>query len=339
MAEYHLLTTWRIDAPLEQVFEVVADSLSWPDWWPSVCSVEQTVNGNADGVGNMRRYTWQGRLPYRMVFEVRATLIIKGEAIAGIAQGDLEGVGHWTFSRQGRISVVHYEWRVQSTRRWMNLIAPFARSMFIRNHARVMTQGGRGLASRLGAALVSQETIDLMAQTLPTKLTPGRSWKRAPRDLKLALVTGLGAGVIVTVVQFFLWWMTAMPLPETFFRDVRLTAAIIMGTRVLQPASSAASWDILLVATLIHFSLSIAYAVIPAHLAGRLRLSPFLVFGAMYGLMIYVVNLYGFTLLFPWFAVARDGVTLATHLVFGVTLAAGCWLFFSRRSTYVGVTP
>lgn len=327
MAEYHLLTTWHIDAPLEQVFEVVADSLSWPDWWPSVCSVEQTVNGHVDGVGNTRRYTWQGRLPYRVVFEVRATLIKQGEAIAGIAQGDLEGIGQWTFSRQDRISVVHYEWRVRSTRKWMNLIAPFARSMFIRNHARVMTQGGQGLANRLGSDLVSQETIDLMAQADPTKIAP-ESWrKRARRDLMLALLTGLGAGVIATVVQVFLWWTTAMSLPETFFRDVHLTAAMIMGTRVLQPASAAESLDILLVATLIHFSLSIAYAVIPAHLAGRQRLSPVLVFGAMYGLMIYIVNLYGFTLFFPWIAVTRGGVTLATHLVFGMVLVAGCRLF------------
>ncbi|WP_215796656.1 SRPBCC family protein [Paludibacterium yongneupense] len=333
------MTTWRIDAPLEQVFEVVADSLSWPDWWPSLCRVEQMANGNADGVGNVRRYTWQGRLPYRVAFEVRATLIKKREAIDGIAQGDLEGVGRWKFSRQGRISVVRYEWHVQSTRRWMNLIAPVARSMFIRNHARIMAQGGRGLARRLGSSLVSQETIDLMAQAFPSKARPGRRWKRGQLDLMMAFVTGLGAGAIVIAAQFGLWWLAAMPLPETFFRDVRLTAAMVMGTRVLLPPPSTASWDILLVATLIHFTLSIVYAVIPAHLAGRLRLSPFLIFGAVYGWMIYVVNLYGFTLLFPWFAVARDGVTLAAHLVFGVTLVAGCRLFVSRSATNAGIMP
>ena len=46
----------------------------------------------------------------------------------------------------------------------MNLIAPFARSMFIRNHGILMRQGAEGLAGLLDAPLLSQENIDLMAQ-------------------------------------------------------------------------------------------------------------------------------------------------------------------------------
>ena len=68
-------------------------------------------------------------------------------------------------------------------------------------------------------------------------------------------------------------------------------------------------------------------AGVVAPLASRLRNGSALFAGALYGLAIYVVNLYGFTLLFPWFAVARDWVTLLTHLVFGVALAAGYRLF------------
>jgi hypothetical protein len=57
-----------------------------------------------------------------------------------------------------------YEWHVRSTRWWMNLIAPFARPMFIRNHGILMRQGAEGLARLLGAPLVGQESIDLMAE-------------------------------------------------------------------------------------------------------------------------------------------------------------------------------
>ena len=142
----------------------------------------------------------------------------------------------------------------------------------------------------------------------------------------MVLVAGIGAGVIATVAQLALWWLAGMPLPETLFRDARLTAALVLGTDVLPPPSTA-QWDIILVATLIHFALSVAYALIPAHLAGRLRTGPALCAGALYGLVIYVVNLYGLTLLFPWFALARDWVTLFAHLVFGVSLAGGCRLF------------
>ena len=164
MAEYCLLTIWRIEAPLEAVYAAIHNSPRWPDWWPGVRKVEELAPGNADGINSVLRYCWQGRLPYRMVFEVRATRIEKEVAIEGAVQGDLEGVGRWHFIQEGVVSIVRYEWHVRSTRWWMNLIAPFARSMFIRNHGILMRQGAEGLARLLGAPLVGQESIDQMAE-------------------------------------------------------------------------------------------------------------------------------------------------------------------------------
>jgi len=163
VAEYRLLTIWRIEAPLEAVYAAIHNSPHWPVWWPGVQKVEEVTAGDASGINSVLRYVWQGQLPYRMVFEVRATRIEKCVAIEGAVQGDLEGVGRWHFISEGAVSVVQYEWHVRSTRWWMNLIAPFARSMFIRNHGILMRQGAEGLARQLGAPLVGQESIDLMA--------------------------------------------------------------------------------------------------------------------------------------------------------------------------------
>lgn len=326
MAEYCLLTTWRIDAPLEAVYAAILDSRRWPDWWSSVRNVEEVAPGDAAGIDSVWRYSWQGRLPYRVVFEVRATRIEKLVAIEGSARGDLEGVGRWNFRHDGTVSIVRCEWHVRSTKWWMNLLAPIARRMFIRNHARVMARGAEELARRLGSRLVAQETIDLMAAASRPRPAAGRWQEHGRIDPAMVLLVGLAAGVVAPVAQIVLWWLAGMPLPEILFRDARLTAALVMGSHVLPPPATP-QWDVLLVATLIHFALSIAYALIPAHWAGRLRTGPTLLVGASYGLIIYLVNLYGLTLLFPWFAVARDWVTLVTHLVFGATLAEGCRLF------------
>lgn len=35
MAEHHLLTIWRIEAPLEEVYAAIHNSQHWPDWWPT----------------------------------------------------------------------------------------------------------------------------------------------------------------------------------------------------------------------------------------------------------------------------------------------------------------
>jgi uncharacterized protein YndB with AHSA1/START domain len=80
MAAYHLLTIWRIEAPLEDVYTAVQNSLRWPAWWPGVKKVEQLQSGQASGIDSVWRYCWQGNLPYQLVFDVRATRI---EPIAG----------------------------------------------------------------------------------------------------------------------------------------------------------------------------------------------------------------------------------------------------------------
>lgn len=164
MAEYHLLTIWRIEAPLEEVYAAIHNSPRWPDWWPGMQKVEEVAAGDVDGIDSVLRYFWRGKLPYRMVFEVRATRIEKWTAIEGSVQGDLEGIGRWHFTSEGAVSVVRYEWHVRSTLWWMNLIAPFARSMFIRNHGILMRQGAEGLAGLLSASLLGQASIDLMAE-------------------------------------------------------------------------------------------------------------------------------------------------------------------------------
>lgn len=326
MAKYHLLTIWHIKAPLTQVYNAIHDSLHWPDWWQGAEKVETMVDGDDDGIDSIRRYVWRGKLPYPVVFEIRATSIRNLEAIEGMAEGDLQGIGRWRFACKGEISVVRFEWHVHSTRWWMNLLAPLARPMFIRNHVRIMTQGGEGLARRLDAALVSQENIDLMAEKKAPNAMPGHMREGGKINLLILLIVGIGAGILATVVQIALWRLAGMPILETLFRDARLTAALLMGPGVLPPPSTA-QWDILVVATLIHFALSISYALAPALMTARLSAGPAIVAGALYGLGIYIVNLYGFTLLFPWFSVARDWVTLLTHIVFGMGLTGGYWWF------------
>jgi hypothetical protein len=176
---------------------------------------------------------------------------------------------------------------------------------------------------------VSRQTIDMLAQAHLPAASRWR-WMRVRTVPALALVTGVVAGVIAGLAQFVLWWLADMPLADTFLQDVRLTAALVMGTGVLHSAA-APFWTMLLVATITHFFLSFIYALIPLCLFGRLRTGPALVAGALYGLALYAINLYGFTFMFPWFAVDRNWVTLLTHLLFGIALAGGCRLFSARR--------
>ena len=46
-----------------------------------------------------------------------------------------------------------------------------------------------------------------------------------------------------------------------------------------------------------------------------------LIAGLIYGLGIYMVNMYVITFIFPWFSAVRDWITAVTHAVFGLSLA------------------
>lgn len=150
-----------------------------------------------------------------------------------------------------------------------------------------------------------------------------------PVNWNAAVYSGIAAGILATFAQIALWSVFTDALPTIFFRDARFAAAIVMGRTVLPPSARLA-WPVVLVATLVHTTLSIVYGVILAGLISRLRNSTSLFAGAAFGLSLYAVNMYGFTIVFPWFEAVRDWITVAAHLVFGIT-AAGVYKTYSQR--------
>jgi len=152
-----------------------------------------------------------------------------------------------------------------------------------------------------------------------------------------AALAGIVAGVVATLVQIALWWAASEPLSAMLFRDARLTAAIVIGRQVLPPPATF-DWSIMLVATLVHFALSIAYGLTLSAIISRLSTSLSLLAGAAFGLFLYAINMYGFTYLYPWFAAARDWITATTHIVFGLVIVAiyKTWPTRTSRSTKLG---
>ena len=151
-----------------------------------------------------------------------------------------------------------------------------------------------------------------------------------------AVGAGIVAGILATVVQIVLWFAFTDAMPEVFYRDARFAAAIVMGPGALSRAGSQAS--IMLVATLVHFALSIVYGAIVSGLTARLRMPAALVAGSVFGAMLFVVNMYGFTALFPWFGASRDGITLVAHVAFGAIAAGAYHVVVGRKAAGLRVS-
>ena len=159
MRAYEFVTIWRVGAPIESVWNEIYHSEEWPKWWKGVESVVELRKGDEGGVGSIHRYTWKSKLPYRLSFEMETIRVEPPLLLEGIARGELQGRGLWQLASEGNETLVRYDWRVETTKQWMNLLAPIARPLFEWNHNVVMSWGAKGLAQRLGASVVEQKSL------------------------------------------------------------------------------------------------------------------------------------------------------------------------------------
>ena len=155
MARYRFVSSWRIAAPVQDVWSAIHDAQRWPTWWPSVRSVEVIEPGDEAGVGRLLRFTFTTRLPYTISFESRIVEVSRPHAIEGRVQGELDGSGRWELAAEDAgETVARYTWDVRTTKPWMNLLAPLAGPVFRWNHDALMREGGECLAALLDATLI-----------------------------------------------------------------------------------------------------------------------------------------------------------------------------------------
>jgi len=120
-----------------------------------VVASEELAGGTDDGVGRRYRVRWRSLVPYAVQFEFTVDEVEAPIYMAGRAVGELEGTGVWRLYERNGVTAVTYDWRVDTTKAWMNLAAPLARPVFKWNHDWVMARGGEGLARRLGVELIA----------------------------------------------------------------------------------------------------------------------------------------------------------------------------------------
>lgn len=143
------------------------------------------------------------------------------------------------------------------------------------------------------------------------------SHAEAPRgaSMKSGALAGLIAAAAFMMMEMGLVAMAG----QSPWGPPRMIAAIVMGPGVLPPP---ATFDlvVLMAAMGVHFMLSIVIGVAFALVARRFGLLMTLMVGAVVGLGLYVVNFYGFSAIFPWFAMARNAISIVSHLAFGMVL-------------------
>ena len=139
-----------------------------------------------------------------------------------------------------------------------------------------------------------------------------------PTNWSAAIKASLIAGVVFLILELAL---VATVGGESIWGPPRMIGAILLGEGVLPPP---ATFDLpsFVAALAVHFALSLIYGLIFALVADRAgwSLGVASVVGLLFGLLLYAVNFYGMTAVFPWFAMARNEISIFAHAMFGLVL-------------------
>ncbi len=129
------------------------------------------------------------------------------------------------------------------------------------------------------------------------------SWRAIP-------IAGLAGG---TAFLLFDAILTPLVLKINGVLILRYIASLVLGSKALMDGGV----GVVIVGILVHFVLSLLFAAIISIVVHRWGLRVGIIGGAILGLSLYGINLYAFTLVFPWFFALNGPILLLSHVLFG----------------------
>ncbi|MBA3872992.1 MAG: hypothetical protein H0X30_27990 [Anaerolineae bacterium] len=144
------------------------------------------------------------------------------------------------------------------------------------------------------------------------------------------LISGLVAGTLFLLADLvFAPIVTNVSAALT----LRYFAALVLGSKVLTQTGT----SILITGIIVHYVLSLVFALVIALVVHRWGLLVGIIGGAILGVAFYGINLYTVTLLFPWFFAINSTVILLCHAIFGA-VAGGVYEMFDHYDMPITTT-
>jgi hypothetical protein len=145
-------------------------------------------------------------------------------------------------------------------------------------------------------------------------------------DWSAVIWAGLFSGFVMLLVSILLPWI--------FLGDplliVRIMASVMLGPAVIS-AQVGLPPGIYVVALVTHFGLSVLFALLISLIFHRWGIVVGFLGGAVIGAVVYFMNYYTFSLIFPWIFPYRNWMLLLAHIFFGALAGASYELFEDER--------
>ena len=196
---YHFITHWRVESTVDEVSELLGDSLALMRWWPSVyLDVRVVEPGEEHGLGRVVNLYTKGWLPYTLRWDFRVTEVRK-DGFTLMAWGDFNGRGIWTFEQDGPWVNITYDWKIKAEKPLLRYFSFIMKPLFSANHHWAMAKGEESLKLELARrhAASGAELVHIPAPPQPTFSSP------VPLLLGAAAVFAIAAILFYFVIRLF----------------------------------------------------------------------------------------------------------------------------------------
>jgi hypothetical protein len=139
--DYVFLTEWRVEAPRELVYDILADGEDLPRWWPDVYLSARAERPAGGEVGARVALHTRGWLPYTLRWTAETVRTDRPAGFEIRATGDFDGSGVWTFVQQGRETYIRFDWRLRAEKPILRALSFALKPLFAWNHRWAMKRG------------------------------------------------------------------------------------------------------------------------------------------------------------------------------------------------------
>jgi hypothetical protein len=148
--DYHFVSQWQVAGKIEDAYDLIANPVDYPRWWPSVyLEIEELAGGNESGVGQRFRLHTKGFLPYTLRWESYAVEARRPHRLEIRATGDFNGRGIWTLRQNGPLVDLEFDWNLTAEKPLIRHLSFLLKPLFSANHRWAMGKGQQGLIREL----------------------------------------------------------------------------------------------------------------------------------------------------------------------------------------------
>lgn len=139
-APFRFDKSWRFDVPVEQLWDVLADTSAYPRWWSWLDDYEA---GPLEA-GSIARFRVRPPLPYALWFTVTIDEVVPCERVATTVSGDAAGPAELVVSPTGDGgSQARLVWSLELQRPLLVRLERIARPAMVWGHDAIVSMGIR----------------------------------------------------------------------------------------------------------------------------------------------------------------------------------------------------